>query len=60
MGCGCGGKKFSSTTVNQRSGVTVSTSAQASVSTGNRTVVQSSGVSFGKAPTIQPMQRKTV
>lgn len=61
MGCGCG-KKFtprtSSTTA--RTGVQVTAMAQTAAATGSRTVVQSAGVTFGKAPNIQPMQRKTV
>lgn len=58
--CGCGGKKFSQTPT-QRTGTTVSTSAQrASVVTSPQTLIQSSGATFGRLPKIQPIQRKTV
>lgn len=58
--CGCGGKKFSSPSATQRTGTTVVSKTQQAAQSSARTVVQSSGVTFGRAPTIQPMQRKTV
>lgn len=59
MGCGCGGKSFSGS-ARQSSGTTVVSAASQAAASGQRTIVAAQGVKFGKAPVIQPMQRKTV